>query len=131
MKDLQNELENTHAFDIAEYLSDLADEKPPAAVKVFRLLSKEKGADVFAELDAVEQEIIITALTDIELSNIVEDLYVDDAVDMMEELPANLVKRVMRIATPETRKLINQFLKYPVDSTGSIMTAEFVDLKNI
>ena len=53
----------------------------------------------------------------------------DDAVDMMEELPANLVKRVMRIATPETRKLINQFLKYPVDSTGSIMTAEFVDLK--
>ena len=129
LKDLQNELENTHAFDIAEYLSDLADEKPPSAVKLFRLLSKEKGADVFAELDAVEQEIIITALTDIELSNIVEDLYVDDAVDMMEELPANLVKRVMRIATPETRKLINQFLKYPVDSTGSIMTAEFVDLK--
>lgn len=129
LKDLQTELENTHAFDIAEYLSDLADENPPAAIKLFRLLSKEKGADVFAELDALEQEIIINALTDIEISNIVEDLYVDDAVDMMEELPANLVKRVMRIATPETRKLINQFLKYPVNSTGSIMTSEFVDLK--
>lgn len=129
LKDLQTELENTHAFDIAEYLSDLADENPPSAIKLFRLLSKEKGADVFAELDALEQEIIINALTDIEISNIVEDLYVDDAVDMMEELPANLVKRVMRIATPETRKLINQFLKYPVNSTGSIMTAEFVDLK--
>ncbi len=129
LKDLQAELENTHAFDIAEYLSELADENPPSAIKLFRLLSKEKGADVFAELDALEQEIIITALTDIEISNIVEDLYVDDAVDMMEELPANLVKRVMRIATPETRKLINQFLKYPVNSTGSIMTSEFVDLK--
>lgn len=129
IKDLQKELENTHAFDIAEYLSELADEKPQLAIKVFRLLSKEKGADVFAELGSDEQEIIINALTDIEISDIVEDLYVDDAVDMMEELPANLVKRVMRVATPGTRNLINQFLKYPENSTGSIMTSEFVDLK--
>lgn len=97
---------------------------------VFRLLSKEQGAEVFAELDAPEQEVIINSITDKELTEIVEDMYVDDAVDMMEELPANIVKRVMRAATPETRALINQYLKYPDNSAGSIMTAEFVDLKN-
>lgn len=96
---------------------------------VFRLLSKEQGAEVFAELDAPEQEVIINSITDKELTEIVEDMYVDDAVDMMEELPANIVKRVMRAATPETRALINQYLKYPDNSAGSIMTAEFVDLK--
>ena len=96
---------------------------------VFRLLSKERGAEVFAELDAPEQETIINSITDTELALIIEDMYVDDAVDMMEELPANIVKRVMRNATPATRNLINQYLKYPDDSAGSIMTAEFVDLK--
>ncbi len=96
---------------------------------VFRLLSKERGAEVFAELDAPEQEEIINSITDTELAAIIEDMYVDDAVDMMEELPANIVKRVMRNATPATRNLINQYLKYPEDSVGSIMTAEFVDLK--
>lgn len=81
------------------------------------------------ELDAQEQEVIINSITDTELAAIIEDMYVDDAVDMMEELPANIVKRVMRNATPATRNLINQYLKYPEDSAGSIMTAEFVDLK--
>ena len=76
-----------------------------------------------------EQEQIINSITDSELSAIIEELYVDDAVDMMEELPANVVKRVMRTATPETRRLINQYLNYPENSAGSIMTAEFVDLK--
>ena len=96
---------------------------------VFRLLSKETAADAFANFDAPEQEQIINSITDSELSAIVEELYVDDAVDMMEELPANVVKRVMRTATPETRNLINQYLNYPENSAGSIMTAEFVDLK--
>ena len=96
---------------------------------VFRLLSKETAADVFANFDAPEQEQIINSITDSELSAIIEELYVDDAVDMMEELPANVVKRVMRTATPETRRLINQYLNYPENSAGSIMTAEFVDLK--
>ena len=72
---------------------------------------------------------MINSITDSELSGILEELYVDDAVDMMEELPANVVKRVMRTATPETRKLINQYLHYPENSAGSIMTAEFIDLK--
>ena len=92
-------------------------------------MTKGKGAEVFAELEPLEQEVIINSVTDAELTAIVEDMYVDDAVDMMEELPANIVKRVMRSATRETRELINQYLKYPENSVGSIMTAEFVDLK--
>ena len=96
---------------------------------VFRLLSKETAAEVFANFDTPEQEKIINSITDSELSGIIEELYVDDAVDMMEELPANVVKRVMRAARPETRNLINQYLRYPDNSAGSIMTSEFVDLK--
>ena len=84
---------------------------------------------LFSNLQVEEQETIINSITDTELAGIIEELYVDDAVDMMEELPANVVKRVMRTATPATRALINQYLKYPENSAGSIMTAEFVDLK--
>ena len=129
MKALQLELEDMNEFDIAEFLTELGEEDGKRMATVFRLLSKERGAEVFAELDAPEQETIINSITDTELALIIEDMYVDDAVDMMEELPANIVKRVMRNATPATRNLINQYLKYPDDSAGSIMTAEFVDLK--
>ena len=129
MKALQLELEDMNEFDIAEFLTELGEEDSKRMATVFRLLSKERGAEVFAELDAQEQEVIINSITDTELAAIIEDMYVDDAVDMMEELPANIVKRVMRNATPATRNLINQYLKYPDDSAGSIMTAEFVDLK--
>ena len=129
MKALQLELEDMNEFDIAEFLTELGEEDSKRMATVFRLLSKERGAEVFAELDAQEQEVIINSITDTELAAIIEDMYVDDAVDMMEELPANIVKRVMRNATPATRNLINQYLKYPEDSAGSIMTAEFVDLK--
>ena len=129
LKSLQYELEDMNEFDIAEFLAELGEEDKLKMASVFRLLSKEQGAEVFAELDAPEQEVIINSITDKELTEIVEDMYVDDAVDMMEELPANIVKRVMRAATPETRALINQYLKYPENSAGSIMTAEFVDLK--
>ena len=129
MKALQQELEDMNEFDIAEFLTELGKEDGKRMATVFRLLSKERGAEVFAELDAPEQETIINSITDTELAGIIEDMYVDDAVDMMEELPANIVKRVMRTATPATRNLINQYLKYPEDSAGSIMTAEFVDLK--
>ena len=79
--------------------------------------------------EAPEQERIINSITDSELAGIIEELYVDDAVDMMEEMPANVVKRIMRAATPGTRSLINQYLRYPENSAGSIMTSEFVDLK--
>lgn len=126
MKELQLRLEDMNEFDVAEFLSEIGDNRMPM---VFRLLSKETAADVFANFDSPEQKQIINSITDSELSAIVEELYVDDAVDMMEELPANVVKRVMRTATPETRRLINQYLNYPENSAGSIMTAEFVDLK--
>ena len=129
LKALQLELEDMNEFDIAEFLTELGENDARSMVTVFRLLSKGQGAEVFAELDAPEQQQIISFMTDRELSEIIEDMYVDDAVDMMEELPANIVKRVMRTATPETRALINQYLKYPENSAGSIMTAEFVDLK--
>lgn len=126
MKELQNRLEEMNEFDVAEFLTEVDTQRMPM---VFRLLSKGKAAEVFANLEAPEQELIINSITDSELGAIIEDLYVDDAVDMMEELPANVVKRVMRTATRETRNLINQYLKYPENSAGSIMTAEFVDLK--
>ena len=126
MKELQLRLEDMNEFDVAEFLSEIGDNRMPM---VFRLLSKQMAADGFANFDSPEQEQIINSITDSELSAIIEELYVDDAVDMMEELPANVVKRVMRTATPETRRLINQYLNYPENSAGSIMTAEFVDLK--
>lgn len=126
MKELQLRLEDMNEFDVAEFLSEIGDNRMPM---VFRLLPKQMAADVFANFDSPEQEQIINSITDSELSAIIEELYVDDAVDMMEELPANVVKRVMRTATPETRRLINQYLNYPENSAGSIMTAEFVDLK--
>ena len=112
--------------DIAEFLEELPQDK---IVVVFRALPKEMAAEVFSNLEADTQQVIIQSATDQEVSAIVEELYVDDAVDMLEELPANVVKRVLKAARPDTRKLINQFLNYPDNSVGSIMTAEFTDLK--
>ena len=126
MKQLQRRMEELNEFDVAEFLSELDDNRMPM---VFRLLTKETAAEVFANFDAPEQEKIINSITDSELAGIMEEMYVDDAVDMMEELPANVVKRAMRTATPATRNLINQYLRYPENSAGSIMTAEFIDLK--
>lgn len=126
MKQLQRRMEELNEFDVAEFLTEIEDNRMPM---VFRLLSKETAADVFANFEAPEQERIINSITDSELAGIIEELYVDDAVDMMEEMPANVVRRVMRAATPATRSLINQYLRYPENSAGSIMTSEFVDLK--
>ena len=128
MKALSQKLNEMNEFDISEFLGELWEDNQRMAM-VFRILSKEIAASVFANLQVEEQETIINSITDTELAGIIEELYVDDAVDMMEELPANVVKRVMRTATPATRALINQYLKYPENSAGSIMTAEFVDLK--
>lgn len=112
--------------DVAAFLQELDMEQMTI---VFRTLPKELAADVFAELEVDEQEHIINKITDRELKNIIEELYVDDAVDMLEELPATLVKRILQNASPATRNLINQFLNYPENSAGSIMTAEYVGLK--
>ena len=129
IKELRLTLAEMNEYDISEFLGELWEEDQTRMGMVYRLLPKEIAADVFANLEVEEQETIINSVTDAELAAIVEELQVDDAVDMMEELPANVVKRVMRNATPATRNLINQYLKYPENSAGSIMTAEFIDLK--
>jgi len=113
------------AADIASFCADL-DEKVPL---VFRLLPKELAAEVFVELDSDEQELLIDSFSNTELKEVLDELYLDDAVDIVEEMPANVVKRILRHCGPETRRSINEILKYPEDSAGSIMTTEFVDLK--
>ena len=126
LRRLKEILMEMNEVDIASFIEELDSER---TVVVFRMLSKEVASDVFANLPVEKQEHIINSITDYELSAIVNDLFVDDAVDMLEELPANVVKRVLKNSTSDTRKLINQFLKYPENSAGSIMTAEYVGLK--
>lgn len=114
--------------DIAAALEEL--ELPASElIKIFRLLPKSIAADVFSFLTIELEQTIITSLTDREAAGIIENLYADDAADLMEEMPANVVKRLLAQTTPETRRDINHLLQYPEDSAGSIMTVEFVDLK--
>lgn len=124
--DFRSEMEDINPVDAADFFNELPQARIPA---VFKLLKKDTAADVFAELDSDVQERIISAMTDREISVILEDLALDDAVDLVEELPANMVHRIMRSATKETRSGINRFLSYPEDSAGSIMTAEFISLR--
>ena len=124
--DLRDMLTLLEPADIAMILGDLPAERLPL---LYRLLPKELAAEVFVEMEPEEQEILIRSFSDNELREVLSEMYVDDAVDIIEEMPANVVKRILRQADPETRKSINEILKYPEDSAGSIMTTEFVDLK--
>lgn len=124
--DLRIALRESNEVDIAEFMEQIPTE---SATQIFRLLRKEEASEVFSNLEPETQEHIISKISDFELRTIIEELYVDDAVDMLEELPANMVKRVLKSAKPDTRQLINQYLQYPENSAGSIMTAEFIDLK--
>ena len=126
-RQLKEALLDLNEVDIALFMDEL--DSVERTMLVFRMLPKEMASEVFAELDPESQEDIINSITDRQLSEIVEDLYVDDAVDMLEEMPATIVRRVMENTKPETRKLINQFLNYPENSAGSIMTAEYIGLK--
>lgn len=123
---LGNLLKDMNPADVAELFEDLPREK---MALVFRLLPKELAADAFAYMNPDEQTVLVEAFSDKELHDVVNELYVDDAADMIEEMPANLVKRILRHTDAETRVLINQILNYPKDSAGSIMTMEYVDLK--
>ncbi len=113
------------AADIAGVCTELGEKVP----LVFRLLPKELAAEVFVELDSDEQELLISSFSNTELKEVLDELYLDDTVDIVEEMPANVVKRILRHSDPEMRKSINEILKYPEDSAGSIMTTEYVDLK--
>lgn len=112
--------------DIASVLDEVT---PSQRLLLFRLLAKEEAAETFVELDSDTQESLIHAFSDTELKEVLDELYIDDAVDVVEEMPATVVKRILKNADSEMRESINALLKYPEDSAGSIMTPEFVDLK--
>ena len=112
--------------DVAGLFSDLEENQIPL---MFRLLAKEQAAETFVEMDPDAQELLIKGFSDNELKEVLDELYVDDAADIVEEMPANVVKRILKAADPELRKSINQILRYPEDSAGSIMTTEYVSLR--
>ena len=126
-KKLKQELNEENAPDIAEFFEDLPNDKQ---LLVFRLLTKDMAAEVFSYMDSDTQERIIHAITDREVRNIVDEMFLDDTVDFLEEAPANLVQKVLRNTDAGTRKLINQFLNYPENSAGSLMTIEMVKLRS-
>ena len=126
ISDLHTYLEDINEADFPEILNRLEEDK---LIIIYRLLSKEKAAEVFVELDTDEQEKLIGHLTDKEIKNVMNELYMDDAVDLIEEMPANVVKRILKNTKPEDRKVINELLKYPEDTAGTMMTTEFMDLK--
>ena len=123
---LRDLLSEEAAADIADVLSQLPDTRLPV---LYRLLPKELAAEVFVEMEPEGQELLIKTFSDTELKEVLDELYVDDTVDIIEEMPASVVKRILQSADPETRRSVNEILKYPEDSAGSIMTTEFVDLK--
>ena len=112
--------------DIAAVFEELGDERIPL---LFRLLPKELAAESFVEMDPEQQELLIRGFSDAELHEVIEELYVDDAVDIVEEMPANVVKRILAQADPQMRKDINDILRYPENSAGSMMTTEYVSLR--
>ena len=124
--DLRDMLCLLEPADISAILSELPEDRLPL---LYRLLPKELAAEVFVEMEPEEQELLIKSFSDTELKEVLDELYVDDTVDIVEEMPANVVKRILRHADPDVRKSINEILKYPDDCAGSIMTTEYVDLK--
>ena len=112
--------------DVAALFADLEERQLPL---LFRLLPKELAAESFVEMDPEQQELLIRSFSDNELKEILDELFVDDAADLVEEMPANVVKRILRHADPEMRKNINQILRYPENSAGSLMTTEYVSLR--
>ena len=123
---LRDVLSTMNPADVAILFEEIPEGKLPL---LFRLLPKELAAETFVEMDSDTQELLIRGFSDNELKEVVDELYVDDAADIVEEMPANVVKRILRQADPETRKMINEILNYPEDSAGSIMTTEYVSLR--
>ena len=127
-KALRSKMENMNVVDIAFVMDEMEDEE---SLKLFRILPKDMAADVFAELELDDQQYIIASMSDTEASHIIENLMADDATDLLEEMPANVVKKILSNASPETRADMNHLLRYPEDSAGSIMTVEFIDLREM
>ena len=123
---LRDILSTMNPADIAAVFDELPESRLPL---LFRLLPKELAAETFVEMDTDAQALLIRGFSDSELKEVIDELYVDDAVDIVEEMPANVVQRILTQADPEMRKQINEILRYPEDSAGSIMTTEYVSLR--
>jgi len=123
---LRDILVTMNPSDVAAVFEDMDETVLPL---LFRLLPKELAAETFVEMESESQELLIHGFSDAELKEVVDELYVDDAVDLVEEMPTNVVKRILRSADPEMRRMINEILRYPEDSAGSIMTTEFATLR--
>lgn len=126
LKEAKALIENLNEVDVAILIDEL---DPTTGTVVFRMLPKDIAADVFANFDSEQQQAIIRSSTDAEIKAIMDELYFDDKVDMLEEMPSNVVNSLLKYSAPEERNLINQFLKYPENSAGSLMTIEYVSLK--
>ena len=131
-------LKNKRYTNLNKYMDQINNQDIPALfeelssedmVRLFRVLPKDEAADVFSYMEPDLQEKMINTLTDKELKNVLDELFMDDTVDLIEEMPSNVVKRILKAVSKEDRKTINELLKYPDDCAGSIMTTEFIDLK--
>lgn len=127
IRELKRFLNELNPADIAQLLESITNEKK--RMFLFRMLTKENAAETFVEFDGDTQESLIRSFSDSELKEVLDELYIDDAADIVEEMPASVVKRILKNTDSEMREAINSILKYPEDSAGSIMTPEFVDLK--
>ena len=125
-RELRDVLSEMNTVDIAWLMDDMEDED---SLRIFRILPKNMAADVFADLEIDDQQYIIQSLSEKEASSIIDNMMADDATDLLEEMPANIVKKILRNASPETRADINHLLRYPEDSAGSVMTVEYVELR--
>ena len=125
--ELKTKLVDMNSADISEILDELEDKE--SVIIVFRLLTKEKAGETFSHMESDMREKLINDFTDKELKNILDELFMDDTVDLIEEMPSNVIPKILRSIPKEDRKIINELLKYPEDSAGSIMTTEFIDLK--
>lgn len=123
---LRELLSDMNPADIAQILEEVPEKELPV---IFRILPKELAAEVFVEMDSEMQQLLIEAFSDTELREVMDELFMDDTVDIIDEMPATVAKRILRQTDAKTRKMINQLLAYPDDSAGSIMTTEYVDLK--
>ena len=122
-KELKDELENMHPVDVAELLEEVEERQ---MILIFRLLQKDEAAEVFTEMNNDTREVLLNALTDSEIKEVMDEMYLDDTVDVLEEMPANVVDRLLMATDEETRQQINMLLNYPEDSAGSIMNVEYI-----
>ena len=125
-KEAKIALNKLNSSDVAELLEDI---EPKEIIKIFKLIDKDKAAEVFAYLPVEQESDILSLISDKEAVALIDDMYADDAADLLEEMPANVVRRLLKQCTKETREDINKLLNYPENSAGSIMTVEYAELK--